>query len=333
LPWRLVLPVALSAAALLGAGSAQGVPAAGPGYVASFQIAYDSPPFPDTRYRVTASLTGDVCGDPFDNPWVFEATRTGGPSTPPPTLSPVTFAAANPINVTSDRWIDATGAEIARIEFILRFNPRSPPTLTPSWQTTGDIVNVVATPTVVSVTARTIAECPAAQPPPPPPSGNVASGTASGTVLVNGRRYTSGRAIPYGSKVNVTDGSLILKTELGTVTVYGNGVSAVFRLVRLREPSDMIGLRLVEGRFNACGKNEAARPVRRLWARGTGKFQTMGRYATAIARGGWWLTADLCDRTLVRARQGSVLVNDLATGKKVVVKAPKSYTARGKARW
>ena len=257
------------------------MPAAGPGYVASFQIAYDSPPFPDTRYRVTVSFSGDVCGDPFDNPWAFEATRTGGPSTPPPTLSPVTFAVENPITVTGDRWFDESGAEIARIDFVLRFNAGATPTLTPSWQVTGDIVNVVATPTVVPITARTIAECPAAPPPLSTPSG-----TASGKVLVNGRQYSSGRPIPYGSKVNVTDGRLTLKTELGTVTVYGGGVSAVFRLVRLREPSDMIGMRLVEGSFNTCGKNKprAARPVRRLWARGSGKFQTMGRYATATVR-------------------------------------------------
>jgi hypothetical protein len=330
-PSRLGIPLALSVAALLGASSAQGLLAAGPGYVASFQIAYDSPPFPDTRYHMTVSIAGDVCSDPFDDTWVFEGTRTGGPSTPPPTLSPVTFATANPINVTGDRWIDANGAEIARIEFILRFNAGATPTMTPSWQTTGDILNVVATPTVIPITPRTIAECPAAQPPPPPPSGNVASGTASGTVLVNGRRYASGRPIPYGSRVNVTDGRLTLETELGTVTVYGNGVPAVFRLVRLREPSDMVGLRLLEGNFKTCGKH-AMKPVRRLWAKGSGRFQTTGRYATATARGTWWLTADLCDQTVVRAREGSVLVIDFVTKKKVVVKAPKSYTARPKAR-
>ena len=64
---RLALPIALSGVALLGASSAQGVPAAGPGYVASFQISYDSPPFPDTRYHMTVSITGDVCSDPFEN--------------------------------------------------------------------------------------------------------------------------------------------------------------------------------------------------------------------------------------------------------------------------
>ena len=324
--------------ALLGASSAQGVPAAGPGYVASFQIAYDSPPFPDTRYRVTVSFTGDVCGDPFDDPWGFEATRTGGPSTPPPTLSPVTFAAANPINVTGDRLDrcerrrdrpDRLHPPLQRRARRRRSRRRG--------ETTGDIVNVVATPTVVPVTARTIAECPAAQPPPPPLEHCLRARRRAPCSSTAGGIAPDG-PIPYGSRVNVTDGRLILKTELGTVTVYGGGVPAVFRLVRLREPSDLVGMRLVEGNFKTCGKRtlagagQAMKPVRRLWAKGSGKFQTMGRYATATARGTWWLTADLCDQTVVRAREGSVLVTDFVTKKKVVVKAPKSYTARRKAR-
>jgi hypothetical protein len=323
---RLGIPIALSVAALLCASSAQGAPAAGPGYVASFQITYDSPPFPDTRYRVTVSFAGDVCGDPFEETWGFEATRTGGPSTPPPTLAPVTFAVENPATVTGDRWIDEGGTEIARVDFILRFNRGATPTLTPTWQVTGDIVNVVATPTVVPITARTLAECPAAQPPPPPPPPPVStpSGTATGTVLVNGKRYVSGRGIPYGSKVNVTGGRLTLKTELGTVTVYGAGAPAVFRLARLREPSDLIGLRLVGGRFDRCGTD--AGPVRRLWARGAGKVQTMGRYATAsTARSTWWLTEDTCKRSVVRVRQGVVTARNLISGEYRVVRAPKTF--------
>jgi hypothetical protein len=335
-PRRLGIPIVLSVAALLGASSAQGVPAAGPGYVASFQVAYDSPPFPDTRYRVTVSFVGEVCGDPFDDTWSFEATRTGGPSTPAPTLSPVTFTAANPITVTGDRWFDPAGAEIARIDFILRFDPGSPPTLTPSWQATGDIQNVVATPTVVPVRAQTIADCPAAQPPPPPPSATP-TGTASGSVLVNGRRYTSGAPIPYGSRVNVTDGRLTLKTELGTLTVYGGGVSALFTLIRLPKPTDVIELRLVGGNFRICPKRSlagrgAGKPVRRLWAKGSGKFRTKGRFASAAVRGTWWLTEDQCTNTVVRVKQGSVTVRDFAKGKTVVVKAPKTYSAAPKRR-
>lgn len=330
---RVAATIALSVVALLSAPSAHGVPAAGPGYVATFQVAYDSPPFPDTRYRVTISLSGDVCGDPFDNTWVFEAARTGGPSTPPPTLSPVTFAAANPITVTGDRWFDTSGTEIATIDVSLRFNASASPTLTPTWRTTGDIVNVVVSPTVVPATPRTIAECSAAQPPPPPLG--TPTGTASGTVLVNGRQYSSGGPIPFGSRVNVSDGRLTLKTEVGTVSVYGGGVSAVFKLLRLREAGRvLVEMRLTGGDFKKCATRslaaagQAKKPVRRLWAKGSGKYRTRARYASAAVRGTWWLTADLCDRTLVHVKQGSLLVTDFVTKKKVVVKAPKSYFAK-----
>lgn len=333
---RVASLLTLAAAALI-ASSAQAVPAAGPGYVASFTVAYDSPPFPETRYRVTVALTGDVCRDPFTGTWGFEATRTGGPSTPPPTLSPVTFAAFNPVTVTGDRWIDASGNEIASIDVVLRFTPGAAPTLTPSWTTSGDIQNVVASPTVVPVTAQTLAEC-SAVPPPPPPPVTVPFGTVSGKVLVNGTPYASGEPIPFGSEVNVTDGRLTLKTEVGTVTVYGGGVSGVFTLLRLREQDKtVVEMRLVEGSFKACGKrtlarvgDAAAKPVRRLWAKGSGRFRTKGRLASAAVRGTWWLTEDYCTSTLVRVRQGSVTVRDFVKGKTVIVKAPKSYSARPK---
>jgi hypothetical protein len=243
----------------------------------------------------------------------------------------VTFAAANPVTVTSDRWFDASNNEIARIDFIVRYTPGTTPTITPSWTTSGDIQNVVATPTLVPVTAQTLADCPAVQPPPPPSS--TPSGTASGKVLVNGRQYSSGGPIPFGSRVNVTDGRLTLRTELGTVTVYGGGVPAAFRLVRLREPSDLVELQLVEGNFKTCGKRmlagavQSKKPVRRLWVKGSGKFRTKGRFASATVRGTWWLTADFCDRTLVQVREGSMLVRDFVQRKNVVVRAPKSYSA------
>lgn len=49
---RLALPFALCLVALLAAASAQGVSSVGPGYVASFQIAYD------TRHRHRRPLAG-----------------------------------------------------------------------------------------------------------------------------------------------------------------------------------------------------------------------------------------------------------------------------------
>ena len=115
---------------LLGASSARSgpaAPAAGPGYVASIQFSYDSPPSPDTRHRVTVELSGEVCGDPLDNPWMFIGRRSGGPTSPAPTLSTVTFAAANPATITGDRWTDANGIEVGRVKLLLRLTPGAPP--------------------------------------------------------------------------------------------------------------------------------------------------------------------------------------------------------------
>jgi hypothetical protein len=70
--------------------------------------------------------------------------------------------------------------------------------------------------------------------------------------------------------------------------------------------------------------------VRRLWAKGSGKFQTRGRYASAAIRGTDWLTADRCDGTFVKTRQGIVSVLDLVLKKTVLVNAGDSYVAKKK---
>jgi len=337
--------------ALLGASSARSEPAApalGPGYVVTIQFSYDSPPFPDTRYRVTAVLTGEVCGDPLTNPWAFVGERSGGPSEPLPTLTTVTFAAANPATITGDRWSDATGAEIARIDFQLRLTAGSPPVLTAGWESTGDILNVVATPPEVAATPRNIAVCPAAQQPPPPPpegtpTGRPAAGYPFGKVKVPGAKtfspITPGQALPPGTVIDVSRGAGVLLTDgrQGRLTISGqrDGVPSIVALAKV---AGLVELRLTRGSFKACGKralaaaSKTAKPVRRLWANGKGKFRTKGRYATATIRGTRWLTADFCERTLLQAAQGSLLVRDLVAKKNVVLRAPHSYSAQPKKR-
>jgi hypothetical protein len=324
--------------ALLAAASAQGVQAVGPGYVASFEVAYDSPPFPETRYHVTVTLSGRVCGDPFDDTWSFEGTRAGGPSQPPPTLAPVTFATANPVTVTSDEWLDVNGVEIARIDLILRFNRRAPPTLTPSWQTSGDIVNVVATPTTIPITAQMLDECAEFQVP-PLVIGGPAPGYPRGKVKLPGGRAFSpvmpGQTLPYGTVIDVSQGAGVSLTDgaKGKLTIYGqrDGVPSIVTLAKV---GGLVELRLTGGSFKACAKRGLAaagareKPVRRVWGKGTGKFRTKGRFASAAIRGTWWLTEDYCTHTLVRVRQGSVTVRDFVKAKTVVVRAPKSYRAR-----
>jgi hypothetical protein len=68
--------------------------------------------------------------------------------------------------------------------------------------------------------------------------------------------------------------------------------------------------------------------VRHLWASGSGKFRTKGRFAAASIRGTEWETDDRCDGTLVTVKVGAVTVFDQTLNKNVVVTAGHSYLAK-----
>jgi hypothetical protein len=160
-----------------------------------------------------------------------------------------------------------------------------------------------------------------------------ATGTATGTVTVNGVPFTNG-TIPIGATVDVTNGRLRLVTSTGTLTVSGAGVSASFKLVRGTDRKKPVTeLRLVKGNFAVCprrkprGSAATATVVRQLWGDGKGAFRTRGRFAAATVRGTNWLTADRCDGTFVRVRQGVIEVNDLPKRRLVTVRAPRTYLA------
>jgi len=113
---------------------------------------------------------------------------------------------------------------------------------------------------------------------------------------------------------------LTLTSDVGTLTVYGGGVTAIFVLTRTgKRGKPLIQLTLVGGDFSVCtralasvakGRPPPKKTVRRLWANGKGSFRTRGRYASATIRGTIWLTADRCDGTLVFVQQGKVDVFD-----------------------
>ena len=158
--------------------------------------------------------------------------------------------------------------------------------------------------------------------------------TATGTVLVNGRPFTTG-TIPYGATVDVTNGRLRLTADTGRITVFGAGVSANFKLLRGTDnKKPIVEMRLVKGNFAVCPKRKkssasrtAATVVRQLWGDGTGRFRTRGRYAAASVRGTVWLTADRCDGTNVKVNRGVIQVSDLPKRRQVTVRAPRSYLA------
>jgi hypothetical protein len=165
----------------------------------------------------------------------------------------------------------------------------------------------------------------------PPPTG-----TPTGAVLVNGRPFTGGR-IPYNSTVDVTSGTLVLRADTGTLTLRGaGGLPAVFRLLRGTDNRRaIVELRLTSGDFSVCPKRKRssasrllATTVRQLWGKGTGRFRTRGRYATATVRGTNWLTADRCDGTQVRVVQGVIQVSDLPRRRQITVGAGRTYLAK-----
>jgi hypothetical protein len=168
----------------------------------------------------------------------------------------------------------------------------------------------------------------------PPPTSTV-TGTPGGTVLVNGTPYTGG-PIPYGSKVDVTKGKVTLRVDVGTLTASGGGgIPAQFVLLRTRAAGKpIVELRLTGGDFRTCGSRavqvraQKTKTVRRLFTKGKGAFRTRGRYASAAIRGTDWLTADRCDGTFVKTRQGIVAVLDRVLQKTTLVRAGKSYLAK-----
>jgi hypothetical protein len=157
-------------------------------------------------------------------------------------------------------------------------------------------------------------------------------------VLVNGRPFTGG-VIPYGSKIDVTKGTLVLETDTGTMRFFGaGGVHAAFVLLRGTDNKrPIVELRLIGGDFSVCPKRKKASArqsattsptVRLLWGSGKGRFRTRGRYAAATVRGTIWLTADRCDGTFVRVKRGVIQVTDIPRTPPVTLRAPKSYLAK-----
>lgn len=162
------------------------------------------------------------------------------------------------------------------------------------------------------------------------------SGSATGTVLVNGQPFTGG-TVPYGSNVDVTKGKLDMSTEAGNLAVYGAGVTSKFKLVRATsKKGTVVELRLTGGDFSSCGKRVLAagakprKPIRRLWGKGKGRFKSKGRFSTASVRGTTWLTEDSCEGTRTFASSGVVSVYDNVKKKTINVRAGKFYWARPK---
>jgi hypothetical protein len=193
----------------------------------------------------------------------------------------------------------------------------------------GNFSNAGGDPLARSVASYSLDAAPAGPPPP--------TATTTGTVLVNGSAFTAG-TIPYGATVDVTNGTVSLKTDTGSVQAYGAGVSARFVLARGTDnKKPVVVLRLTGGAFRGCAKRSTSgaasgspptKTIRQLWGKAKGRFRTSARFASATVRGTVWLTQDRCDGTLVQVKQGVVQVSDFVKRKTVAVRSGQSYLAK-----
>jgi CSLREA domain-containing protein len=176
--------------------------------------------------------------------------------------------------------------------------------------------------------------------PTPVPNKSVVIQPVSGKVLVKlpGKKTFEPvdvtRGIPDGATVDTTKG----KIRLFAIPKAGKPAeNALFYdgIFQVRLGGGITELRLTEALSCPSGKAAALtakkKPkTRKLWGDGSGSFRTRGQYSAATVRGTKWLVQDSCGKTLTRVAKGVVSVQDFVKDKKILLRAPKSYTARKK---
>jgi hypothetical protein len=139
------------------------------------------------------------------------------------------------------------------------------------------------------------------------------------------------------TKVTLVENGTIIDARRGTVSITsvlpdGTLQSAdffkgIFKATQKR--NGLTNARLVGGNFARCPaprSSKKQKPVRQLWAEGSGRFKTQGRYLSAAIRGTAWQTIDTCSGSTVKVTEGSVLVHDFLLKKNVIVNAGGFYS-------
>jgi hypothetical protein len=156
------------------------------------------------------------------------------------------------------------------------------------------------------------------------------------------RPLVGSEALAVGTVVDARAGTAQVTTA---VDRSGTVQSVLMRegMVQIRQAArggGIVELRLRGADFATCARSArraraalAARrrrsPRRTLWAHETrGRFRTRGRNSVATVRGTTWRTTDTCRGTTTSVTSGSVVVRNLRTGQRVVVRTGGRYLAR-----
>jgi len=169
-------------------------------------------------------------------------------------------------------------------------------------------------------------------------SGDVLIQTPSATGFSQPVKLTGSTVIPVGSIVDATSGKvrIISARDRQGHNQTAQFFDGKFRIRQRKTPHAVTRLELRGGDFSACTVGVSAkraraargRTVRRVWGHGKGRYKLSGRTAAGTVRGTFWLTEDRCDGTLIRVKEGSVVVHDLAHQRTVTVTAGHSYFAK-----
>lgn len=174
---------------------------------------------------------------------------------------------------------------------------------------------------------------------------------AKGTALMKlpgSRRWVelgAATELPVGTRIDARRGVARLSSALARAgrtqsARFSGGVFEVRQRRRGRGMTDII----LRGRMPACpgttarpaaeaAARGASRRGRRLWGSdGGGRWRTHGQNSVATVRGTRWLTEDRCGGTLTRVTNGAVVVRNRRTGRRVLVRAGRSYLARAPRR-
>jgi DNA-binding beta-propeller fold protein YncE len=184
-----------------------------------------------------------------------------------------------------------------------------------------------------------------------PPPGQSLGGAGDRGALSKGASFvplTEARQIPTGSEIDALHGSLKMVSNTGKVgkTQTATLAGSVFKVTQVRKgiTKGMTDFNLIESAFQGApsyslckAKHKAAdatvaslssKTLQLLKVSGHGKFRTTGRYSSATVRGTIYTVADKCNGTLTHVIRDTVLVDDFARHKTILLHAGQSYLAK-----
>jgi hypothetical protein len=136
------------------------------------------------------------------------------------------------------------------------------------------------------------------------------------------------RRIPDGTRIDARRGTVEVTAALRGGGEQSARLSGGQFSLHARRGGSLTEFRVVGPTCPRTGRGSTE--TRRLFGDGEGEFRTRGRFGAAGVRGTRWGVRDRCDGTLIVAREGTVIAEDFVSGRRVTLRAPRSYLARAR---